>query len=113
MKLLLDANIPWRLVKQLQLHVSDCIHIDSTGLNAPAKDSEIWAYAKANNFIIVTNDEDFLKLSFAKGFPPKVIFLRTGNQSNNYLLELLIKHKNSIKEFSESIDTGVLEIFNL
>jgi predicted nuclease of predicted toxin-antitoxin system len=111
MKLLLDANISWRLVKQLKLHFIDCIHVDNTGLKVPAKDSEIWAYAMANEFVIVTNDDDFLRLSYAKGFPPKVIFLKTGNQSNNYLLALLIKYSNEISDFCESEETGVLEIF--
>jgi len=30
------------------------------------------------NFIIVTNDDDFLNLTNMKGFPPKVVLLRTG-----------------------------------
>lgn len=113
MTLLLDANLSWRLANQLKLHFTSCIHVDDTGMKIPATDAEIWEYAKLNGLIIVTNDEDFLKLSFVKGFPPKVIFLRTGNQSNHYLLQLLIKHKKPIQEFFYSPETGVLEIFNL
>lgn len=88
MKLLLDANLSWRLANQLKLHFTSCIHVEDTGMKIPATDA-------------------------VKGFPPKVIFLRTGNQSNNYLLPLLIKHKKPIQEFSYSAETGVLEIFNL
>lgn len=111
MKLLLDANISWRLVTQLQQHLRECSHVDQIGLSIPAKDFEIWNYALANDFIIVTNDEDFLNLVNVKGFPPKVVLLRTGNQSNRYIKELLIKHMEDIKELSASNDYGVLELF--
>ena len=42
MKLLLDANVSWRLVSSLKLHFEECFHVDNTGLNFPAKDKEIW-----------------------------------------------------------------------
>ena len=60
MKLLLDANVSWRLAARLQPYFSDCLHVDHIGLSVPAKDIEIWNYALANDCIIVTNDEDFL-----------------------------------------------------
>lgn len=67
--------------------------MDQTGLPVPAKDIDIWTFAKEKNFIIVTNDEDFLNFLNLKGFPPKVILLRTGNQSNKNICEILIQHK--------------------
>ena len=85
MKLLLDANISWRLAGKLQTHFNDCFHVDHLGLVVPAKDAEIWNHALLNNLIIVTNDEDFLNLANVNGFPPKVVLLRTGNQSNSYI----------------------------
>jgi predicted nuclease of predicted toxin-antitoxin system len=57
----------------LKQHFEDCLYVDSIGLNIPAKDSEIWDYARTNGLIIVTNDEDFIDLMNVKGFPPKVI----------------------------------------
>lgn len=111
MKLLLDANISWRLTARLKEHFADCFHVDDIELTVPAKDTEIWNYALIEELIIVTNDDDFLNLADAKGFPPKVVLLRTGNQSNNYIEELLIKHKADIKDLSESPEYGFLEIF--
>ena len=73
MKLLLDANISWRLAVKLKLHFTDCVHIEFTSLTFPAEDKEIWNYALINQFIIVTNDEDFLDLLNIKGFPPKIV----------------------------------------
>ena len=93
MKLLLDANISWRLTTRLQAHFEECHHVDYIDLIVPAKDIDIWNYALSNQYIIVTNDEDFLNLITTKGFPSKLILLKTGNQSNFYIETLLIKHK--------------------
>jgi predicted nuclease of predicted toxin-antitoxin system len=113
MKLLLDANISWRLMNRLQTHFEDCHHVDHIGLSVPAKDVEIWDYALEHGCIIVTNDEDFLNFSHFKGFPPKVVLLRTGNQRSSYIEALLIKHKVAIASLNESEDYGLLEIFEM
>ena len=111
MKLLLDANISWRLTTRLKPHFEECLHVDHAGLNVPAKDIDIWDYALDNDFIIVTNDEDFLDLVNIKGFPPKLILLKTGNQSNSYIEALLMKHKADIQSLHQSDDYGILELF--
>jgi predicted nuclease of predicted toxin-antitoxin system len=77
MKLLLDANISWRLANRLKAYFEDCFHVDHIGLEIPAKDTAIWNFALTANLIIVTNDEDFLNFSNIKGFPPKIVLLRT------------------------------------
>ena len=106
MKLVLDPNISRRLEANLKNHFNDCFHVDHIGLNIPASDKEIWNHALTNNLIIVTNDDDFLNLANTKGFPPKVILLRTGNQSNHYIEALLIKHKEDIAALYHSADYG-------
>jgi predicted nuclease of predicted toxin-antitoxin system len=110
MIVLLDANISWRLVSQLKSVFTDVRHVEKIELNQPAKDSEIWEYAKINDAIIITSDSDFYKLSVLHGFPPKVVILKTGNQSNNYLLEVLIKHASDIHNLYSSSEYGLLEI---
>jgi predicted nuclease of predicted toxin-antitoxin system len=111
MNLLLDANISWRLANRLKTHFEGCFHVDFLDLPIPATDTAIWNYAHNANLIIVTNDEDFLNFSNIKGFPPKIVLLRTGNQSNNYIEELLIKHKQDIEDLYLSNDYGILELF--
>ncbi|HVK96522.1 MAG TPA: DUF5615 family PIN-like protein [Flavisolibacter sp.] len=111
MKLLLDANLSWRLAAKLKHHFEDSVHVDHIGLNDPAKDIEIWNYALANDFIIVTNDEDFLNFSNIKGFPPKIVMLKTRNQSNIFIEELLKNHKSEINSLKKANDYGVLEIY--
>ena len=111
MKLLLDANISWRLVSRLKLHFEECLHVDNIGITIPASDTKIWNFAFENECIIVTNDEDFMNFSNIKGFPPKVILLRTGNQSNAFIETLLITHKEDISALKQSDEYGVLELF--
>lgn len=111
MKLLLDANISWRLAAKLKDHFTDCLHVDHIGFTVPATDIDIWNYASANQCIIVTNDDDFLNLANLKKFPPKVVLLRTGNQSNAYIEMLLIKHLKDIEALSGTDEYGLLEIF--
>ena len=60
--------------------------------------------------IIVTNDEDFFNLINLKGFPPKVILLKTGNQNNSYIESLLIKHVQDIQLLQDNPEVGLLEI---
>lgn len=111
MKLLLDANISWRLCGKLKSHFEDCFHVDYIGLKIPASDNDIWKYALANELIIVTNDDDFVDLLNFKSYPPKIILLKTGNQSNQYIEAILIKHKEAIQSFYYNNDIGLLEIF--
>jgi len=109
--LLLDANLSWRLVRLLESHFHEIHHVDKIGLPFPAKDIDIWNWASSRNAIIVTNDEDFYYLLSQKGFPPKVVILRTGNQATQDVADLLIKHQEQIKELQESTEYGILEIY--
>jgi len=111
MNLLLDANLSWRLSRNLSNHFEKVRHVDQIGIGIPAKDLDIWEWSRKNDFIIVTNDEDFLNLLIMKGFPPKVILLRTGNQSNKYLSDLLIQKKENILNLSESDHYGIIEFY--
>ncbi len=111
MKLLLDANLSWRLVKQLSANFSQVEHVTRTGLAIPASDKEIWKWAKTNEFHIVTNDEDFANLLMLRGFPPKLILIRRGNQSTEQIAKLLIASHHAIEALDESEHQGLIEIF--
>jgi len=110
MKILLDANISWKLVNKLTPVFGECAHVDSIGIKVPAKDEQIWQYALDNGYIIVTKDNDFLKLLESKGFPPKVVLIRTGNNSSKILSDLIIEAKSKIEDL-ENNEYGLLEIF--
>lgn len=110
MKLLIDANISWRIVRMLK-PIFDTVHVDATNLQVPATDAEIWHYAKSNEMTIVTNDEDFLNLSLLYGFPPKIILLRLGNQRTQVIADAIIRHAPSIHMMNITEQIGILEIF--
>jgi len=109
MKLLLDANISWRLTALLSEQFGECIHVNQTTLPKPAKDTEIWEYAAANGCIIITQDSDFLNFFEAKGYPPKVVLLRTGNMDRKKAGQILIQAKPAIEDLEKN-DYGLLEI---
>jgi predicted nuclease of predicted toxin-antitoxin system len=109
MKLLLDANVSWRLTTVLSEHFGECVHVNKTELSKPAKDTEIWNYAAANGYTIITQDSDFLNFFETKGFPPKIILLRVGNIDRKTAEKILLQAKSSIVDLENS-DYGLLEI---
>ncbi len=113
MKLLIDANLSWRLVNLLKNNFPEITHVATTGLPQATSDKSIWDYALQNGYSIITSDEDFYLLSISKGFPPKIILLKTGNQSTRYIATILNKHKAEISDFITDNDSeyGVLEIY--
>ena len=112
MKLLLDANISWRLVSILKENFGECVHVDDIPeLEFPAKDTKIWQYAKDNGYTVITRDNDFAQLIALKGFPPKIVLLRTGNCNRKFTTDLLIRSKPVIQELSKSKEYGLLEFF--
>ena len=78
MKLLFDANLSPTLVAHLRTHYPGSLHVRDIGLGA-GSDTEIWEFAKAKAFTIVSKDTDFRERSFVEGFPPKVAWLDLGN----------------------------------
>ena len=111
MKLLLDANISYRLVKKLANICPDCQHVTRIGLENPVPDKAIWQWAKSANAVIVTNDEDYYHFANIYGFPPKVVLLRIGNQSTEIINEILRAHFVAITELAVSTEIGLLEIY--
>ena len=111
MKVLLDNNISYRLVKKLLDIAPECLHVNQTGLVNPAKDKEIWQWAKQNHYSIITFDDDFEQLEILNGFPPKVILLRFGNTPTPILEDILRKNWVFIEAFLQDDNNGLLEIY--
>ena len=62
-----------------------------------ASDSEIWAYAREHDFIIVFKDSDFVDWSALSGQPPKVILLKTDNRPWRTTVQMLIDHREQLE----------------
>lgn len=111
MKLLIDANISFKVAPKIRKHFETVIHVSDTGLTVPAKDIEIWQFAKENSFIIVTYDEDFTEFVNIYGAPPKVIWLRFGNAPVSLIVEKILLHLSDIQQLSEDKNIELLEIY--
>ena len=110
MKLLFDQNISQKLVRELKDVYPRLNHVYLLGMHTAA-DEEVWNYARTKDFIIVTHDSDFYERSLLYGFPPKVIWLRTGNTSTQNIKRLLLKHRESIQLFSKDKTIGCLVVY--
>ena len=111
MNWLLDANLSYRLVRQLVGLPVQIRHVSRIGLPHPAEDRQLWDWAKAHDYLIITNDDDFYRFAGALGFPPKVVMLRVGNQSTRSLAMLLERHLPDIQELAASLNSGILELY--
>ena len=58
----------------------------------------------------MSQDSDFDDLNTLRGYPPKIIMVRTGNISNAELAKLLILRKDRIEDFVNNTNIGRLEI---
>jgi len=74
-------------------------------------DLNIWQFAKTNNYTILTFDEDFCELQNLYSFPPKIIWLRTGNVSTKEIADLLLFMGDAISAFLSDETLGVLELY--
>ena len=110
MKLLLDQNISRKLVDELEDLYPGSSHVLLLDLQL-ASDTQVWEYARQHNFVIVTQDSDFNERSLVYGYPPKIIWLRTGNTSTKNIKQLLRKHSQNILTFGKDKTLGCLQIF--
>ena len=62
MKLLFDQNLSHKLVVQLAAEFPGSAHVRDCGLSR-APDPELWSYAAAQGFVIVSKDVDFQQRS--------------------------------------------------
>ena len=110
MKLLFDQNLSYKLCQSIADTFPQSSHVGASGLSK-ASDREVWDYAKANGFAIVSQDADFADMATLLGSPPKVIWLRVGNQSTEIIATLLRRHAELILAFGEEIGAACLEIY--
>lgn len=75
-----------------------------------ADDKTVWQHAKANDFVVVTQDSDFADMAALYGHPPKVIWLRCGNQPTEAIEKRLRDHAQAIAAFELDATATCLEI---
>ena len=103
MKFLVDNQLPDALGGFLNARGHEARHV--LGLNLDrASDLEIWNYAVAGNWVVVSKDEDFLHLANRTGDTGKLLWVRIGNCRKQTLLEAFDKELAAvIRAFNEGI----------
>jgi predicted nuclease of predicted toxin-antitoxin system len=109
MRLLFDQNLSFKLCQQLANLYPGSSQTHLIGL-AQADDRTIWQYAAAHGFTLVSLDADFAEVASLLGPPPKVIWLRCGNQPTLAVEVLLRERVEVIAAFAHD-EAACLEIY--
>ena len=104
MKLWLDAQLSPLLAEWIGKHFPvSAIALRELGLR-DAEDQDIFEAAKIHNVIVMTKDSDFVLLLKRFGPPPKIIWIRCGNTSNERMREILSKQLSTALALLEGGD---------
>jgi predicted nuclease of predicted toxin-antitoxin system len=97
-------------VSPLSEHFIGTKHVrDTCGILAD--DIIIWNYAKQNNFVMLTKDNDFDERSQIDEQPCKIVHLVCGNKPSAYILDLLIQNVKQLRQFGDSdLNSCILKI---
>ena len=106
MKLLFDENLSPRLPSLLASSFPGSDHVDNVELHG-APDHTIWDFARANDFTIVSKDNDFRQRSFLSGHPPKVVWLSVGNASTSRIKLLLEERRAELEDFQSNSEESL------
>jgi predicted nuclease of predicted toxin-antitoxin system len=110
MRLLFDQNLSFKLCRQLADVFPDSSQVRLLGM-AEADDRDIWEHAKANGFVLVSQDADFAEMATLYGPPPKVIWLRCGNQPTGAIEKRLRDYAEAITAFEQDDTAACWEIY--
>lgn len=109
MSLLLDQNLSRKLLGSLAGAFPGSTHVAACGLQS-ASDEQIWEHARQHGLAIVSKDTDFVALLALRGFPPKVVWLKSGNGPSALVERLLLAHRKDLEAFLADPGSGLLEI---
>ena len=110
MKLLFDQNLSFKLCGRLADIFPGSNQVRLLGMEQ-ADDLRIWQYARENSFILVSQDADFADMATLFGPPPKVIWLRCGNQPTDAVEKRLRDHADAITAFEQDAVSACWEIY--
>jgi len=97
-RLLFDENLSESVLPAIADLYPESLHVRLLGAGG-AQDDMVWRLAKEHGCVLVTRDEDFLRLSIVRGASPKVVRLAIGNCSNQEVIRLLRTRRQNIQEF--------------
>jgi predicted nuclease of predicted toxin-antitoxin system len=90
MKILLDAQLPRSLVKQLEPMGCDVLHTLDLPEGNRSSDETISSIADHDGRVVFSKDADFIQRHLLRGSPARLLIVTTGNISNKDLSALLL-----------------------
>ncbi|MBV9078208.1 MAG: DUF5615 family PIN-like protein, partial [Methylobacteriaceae bacterium] len=78
---------------------------------ADASDDAVWRRAADEGFVLVSLDADFAEMAALRGAPPKIVWLRCGNQPTRFVEQLLRHAAPALREFHDDPVAGCLELY--
>jgi predicted nuclease of predicted toxin-antitoxin system len=109
MRLLFDQNLSFKLCNRLSDLFPNSTQARLIGMDQ-SEDPDLWEYARDSGCMIVTHDVDFFERSALFGSPPKVIWLRCGNQRTAFIEQLLRDNFAAIQAFETEAAVDCLEL---
>jgi len=98
-------NLSPKWVKFLDNAHIEAAHWSMCGA-ANAPDTEIMTYAKANNFVVLTNDLDFSAiLAVTNGEKPSVVQIRSEDLNPDFIGQAVI---DALKQMTPELEQGAL-----
>ena len=110
MRLLFDQNLSFKLCRHLADLFPGSTQVRLIGL-AEADDRTVWDHAKAHGFTLVSHDSDFAEMAALLGPPPKVVWLRRGNQPTSVIAAMLRQHAGAITALEAEAAAACLELY--
>ena len=89
MKLLIDAQLPRRLVREFASAGHDAWHTSALVAGNRTPDEDLTTVAIREARIVVTKDRDFVVSFWLRRLPPKLLLISTGNIDNDALWRLM------------------------
>jgi predicted nuclease of predicted toxin-antitoxin system len=106
-KLLFGEILSRKLAVRLAKLYPNSVHVAQAGLTE-SPDREIWEFAKAGNFVIVSTDTDLYELAVGIGPPPKVVWLRRWAHPTRGAERVLRREAIRIANFAADPELAVL-----
>lgn len=105
MKLLIDMNLSPRWVSVLFDAGIESVHWSALGAH-DATDSQIMAYARANDYVVLTHDLDFSAiLAATHGEKPSVVQIRAGDVSPEVIGKQVVA---ALRQMASDLEDGAL-----
>jgi predicted nuclease of predicted toxin-antitoxin system len=93
---LVDAQLPRRLARMLQVHGHNAYHTLELPHQNSTDDDEVMQFADTHDCIVITKDSDFVDAFYLQHRPQKLCLFSTGNISNRGLEALISSNLDQV-----------------